>query len=90
MKPDSSGFLRFLKDEKFIEWKLFPSDEMNAYWDDFLQRHPSERENVVLAEAHFRNVRLSPYKLSIEKKEEAIKRLERSVRTFENKKKSAV
>jgi hypothetical protein len=87
MKPDSSGFLRFLKDEKFIEWKLFPSDEMNAYWDDFLQRHPSERENVVLAEAHFRNVRLSPYKLSIEKKEEAIKRLERSVRTFENKKK---
>ncbi|RNC66813.1 FecR family protein [Proteiniphilum sp. X52] len=87
MKTDSSGFLRFLKDEKFIEWKLFPSDEMNAYWKDFLQKHPGERENISLAEAHFRNVRLSSHNLSGEKKEEAFKRLEQSVHTFQNKKK---
>lgn len=87
MKTDRSGFLRFLKDEKFIEWKLFPSDEVNAYWEDFLQKHPDERENMALAEAHFRNVRLSSYHLSREKKEEAIKRLEQSVRTFNNQKK---
>ncbi len=88
MKTDSSSFLRFLKDEKFIEWKLFPSDEVNTYWEDFLQKHPDERENMALAEAHFRNVRLSSYNLSREKKEEAIKRLEQSVHTFENKKKA--
>ena len=87
MKTDSSGFLRFLKDERFIEWKLFPSDELNAYWDDFLRKHPGERENMALAEAHFRNVRLSSHNLSEEKKEEAIKRLEQSVHTFQNKKK---
>ncbi len=87
MKTDNSGFLRFLKDERFIEWKLFPSDELNAYWDDFLRKHPDERENMTLAEAHFRNVRLSSHNLSGEKKEEAIKRLEQSVHTFQNKKK---
>ena len=46
MKTDSSSFLRFLKDEKFIEWKLFPSDEVNTYWEDFLQKHP-DRKSVV-------------------------------------------
>lgn len=86
MKTDSSGFLRFLKDEKFIEWKLFPSDDVNAYWDDFLQKHPDERENIALAEVHFRNIRLSSHNLSREKKQEAIKRLEQSVSTFNKKK----
>lgn len=88
IKSDRFGFLRFLKDEKFIEWKLFPSDEVNAYWEDFLQKNPNERENITLAEAHFRNVRLSSYNLSRDKKEEAIKRLEQSVYTFNNKKKT--
>lgn len=87
MKTDNSGFLRFLKDKKFIEWKLFPSDEVDAYWEDFLQKHPEERKNIALAEAHYRNIRLSSHNLSKEKKEEAIKRLEHSVDTFKKKKK---
>ena len=52
-KHKKNDFLRFLKDEKFIEWKLFPSDELTAYWENFLQEHPNERENMTLAEEHF-------------------------------------
>lgn len=87
MKTENPGFLRFLKDEKFIEWQLFPSDEMNAYWEDFLRDHPGERDDMSLAEAHFRNIRLSSTPCLTEKlKEEAIERLEQSVRAFHKKK----
>ena len=30
----------FLKDEKFIEWKLTPSNEIDKYWKDFLKEKP--------------------------------------------------
>lgn len=86
-KHKKNDFLRFLKDEKFIEWKLFPSDELTAYWENFLQEHPNERENMTLAEEHFRNIRLSSYSLSPEKKEEAIIKLEHSIHTFNTKRK---
>lgn len=84
-KTGQSGYLRFLKDEKFIEWKLFPTDELTVYWEDFLHRHPGERENMDLAEGHFRNIKLSAYHASREKKEETIKRLEQSVRQYQRK-----
>lgn len=86
-KTDNTDFIRFLKDETFIEWKLFPTDELDSYWNDFLQQHPGERKNIELAEKHFRNVNISSHKLPREKKHEAIKRLDQSLRTYNRKRK---
>ena len=41
-KTDRLGFLRYLKDEKFIEWKLLSSDELSAYWEEYLKNNPDE------------------------------------------------
>lgn len=85
LKTDNNNFLRFLKDEKFIEWKLFPTDELNRYWEEYLQQHPGERDNIQLAEKHFRNINVSSLKMSQEKKKEAIYRLEQSLNTYNRK-----
>ena len=82
---DNRDFLRFLKDEKFIEWKLFPSDELDEYWNKFLQQFPSERKNVELAEEHFRHIKLFPYKQTAGKKQKAAKQLEQSLRRYRRK-----
>ncbi len=87
MNTNKYNFLRFLKDEKFIEWQLFPSDELTTYWESFLQEHPYEKENIALAKNFFQNIQLSSYNLSVEKKEEAIKKLEHSVHAFTVRKK---
>ncbi len=84
-KTDHTDFVRLLKDETFIEWKLFPTDDLDSYWNDFLQQHPEERKNFELAEKHFRNVSISSHKLPREKKREAIKRLNQSLRTYNRK-----
>lgn len=81
LKTENS-FVRFLKNEKFIEWKLFPTDELNRYWQEYQQYHPDERDDILLAEQHFQNINISSVKLPEEKKQEAIRHLERSLRTY--------
>lgn len=85
LKTDNNRFIRFLKNEKFIEWKLLPSDELDEYWNEYLQLHPDERDDVQLAEEHFKYVNLSPLKTSFEKKQKAFLRLERSLAAFNRK-----
>jgi len=84
-KTDDNNFLRFLKNEKFIEWKLFPTDELNRYWDEYLEQHPSEKENILLAEKHFQSIDISSMKMLPERKQEAIHRLEQSLDTYKRK-----
>lgn len=87
LKTDYPDFIRYLKNEKFIEWKFFPTDELNAYWNEFLQNNPEEQENIELAEQHFRRIGFSPSALSKEKKAKALKRLEQSLDGFSRKRK---
>lgn len=80
-KPINTGFTRFLKDERFIEWKLFPSTELDKYWEDILQRNPEKRKDFEQAERYFRDiVQFSIPVLPQEKKLEAMKRLKQSLR----------
>lgn len=85
LNTDNNRFIRFLKNEKFIGWKLLPTDELNEYWEKYLQLHPAERDDVQLAEEHFKHINLSPLKASLEKKQEAFFRLERSLTAYSRK-----
>ncbi len=76
-----------MKDEKFIEWQLFPNDELNLYWENFLKEHAEERENVTLAKEYFHNIRLSSYGLPDKEKEDLRKKLESSIHAYDSKRK---
>ena len=82
---DNTDFIRFLKEETFIEWKLFPTEELDAYWNEFIENHPNERKNINLAEKHFRSVNVSSHVMPGHIRLEAIKRLEQSLRTYNRK-----
>jgi len=77
-----NNFVRYLKDEKFVEWKLLQTEELDAYWEEFIQKNPEERENLGMAEKHFRNINLSSFSLSPQRKKEALEKFEQSVRSY--------
>lgn len=84
-KNKKDDFVRFLKDEKFIAWKLCPTDELKTYWDEYLQLHPEEELLFREAETHFDRINLSSGQLSSEKKKKATERLFRSLQKYRRK-----
>lgn len=84
-QTDHNNFIRFLKDEKFIEWKLIPTDELDSYWEMYLQRHPGEREDILMAEKYLKKISASSLKMPQERKREAIHRLEQSLNIYKRK-----
>ncbi|WP_298651011.1 FecR domain-containing protein [uncultured Proteiniphilum sp.] len=85
LKTNDNNFVRFLKDEKFIEWKLLPTDELNVYWEEYLQQHPHEKEDILQAEKHLQRINVTSFKLPPEKRREAILRLEQSLAAYNRK-----
>lgn len=82
-----TSYIRFLKDEKFIEWKLFSTDELDNEWKLYLEKHPEEREDFLLAERHFNNIELSAFRISGDKKEEAAIKLIEAVDNYNRRRK---
>ncbi|KAF5036159.1 MAG: FecR domain-containing protein [Tissierellia bacterium] len=85
MRKENTDFVRFLKEETFIEWKLFPTDELDVYWNEFIKNHPEEWNNIEMAEKHFRKVNISSHKIPPEVKRDAIKRMEHSIQKLNRK-----
>ncbi len=79
LKTENNKYLNYLKDEKFIEWKLLPNDELNDYWNEFISKYPDEKEQLELAEKHFRKIKLSSFDIPKKKRVELKKRLKSSV-----------
>ena len=79
---DRTNFIRFLKDERFIEWKISPTTELDEFWDEYLLLHPHEREAFELAKKHFKNIHLSSYEITKQKRERAIKHMEKSLHAY--------
>lgn len=71
--------LRLMKDEKFIEWKLFPNDEINIYWEKYLIENPHDREIFDIASKSFPKVNISSNDVSDDKRGYVIERLTESL-----------
>lgn len=86
MKMDvGSSFIKYLKDEKFIEWKLLSSDELKLFWNEYLEKYPNEKTNIVLAEERLRALYSSKSQLSIHEKDVYMRKLEESLRSYSRK-----
>lgn len=85
LNTENNKYINYLKDEKFIEWKLLPNDELNNFWSDFVKSHPEEKENLELADQHFHKIKLSYFEIPEEKRVELRRRLKSSVESFNRK-----
>jgi len=86
-KNAEATHLQYLKDEKFIEWMLTPTDELITYWQHFIEEHPEERGHLLKAKELFNQFDLSSYTLPEEKKQKAVERLEKSLRDYRQRRK---
>ncbi|MDO5663879.1 MAG: FecR domain-containing protein [Bacteroidia bacterium] len=58
------SFADFLQDKKFVQWKLFPTNESEAYWNNFIEQYPNLAPLLKEAEKHFVNIRIEKDELS--------------------------
>ncbi len=42
-------FLKYFEDKKFVRWALKPDEQLDAYWNDYLGKNPSEKKQLELA-----------------------------------------
>lgn len=77
--------LELMKDERFIQWKVFPNDDINSYWEKYLAENPLEKDIFEQANKHFPTVRLSSNNVSYERKKYVIDKLAKSLNQKRNK-----
>lgn len=77
--------LELMKDERFIQWKVFPNDDINAYWEKYLAENPQEKSIFEQANRYFPTVKLSSNNISDERKEYVIDKLAKSLHQKRNK-----
>lgn len=80
-----SNFTKYLKDKKFIEWKLLPSDRLELFWNEYLKKYPEEKTNIVLAEERLRALYSAKSQLSVSEKDVYMRKLEESLRSYSRK-----
>lgn len=60
---DFNNSLDFLSDDNFILWRLSPTEESDAYWNDFRKNNPALENELDSAIAKFSKVRINDHKL---------------------------
>ncbi len=62
----------FIFEEKFIEWRLLPTDELNKYWEDFRKNNPELSYELDIAIEEFGSLNFDTYTLQEEEKKEIL------------------
>lgn len=62
--PSYSHYTDFLKDEQFIRWQLLPDEELNARWQDFMEKHPHLDEEIRQAIHYLKTTGLNKNRLN--------------------------
>ena len=53
------SYVDILQDERFINWQLMHDEESKAVWMEFVNQHPELINEIYLAEAHFKNIKIT-------------------------------
>lgn len=61
---------QWLQNKSFIQWRLFPSEEDNLYWEKFIQDNPHFQDEIEEAIRILKSIKLNTQKLSPEEKQE--------------------
>ena len=75
MKSNYSYFVDFLKDNKFIRWKMNPDDQLDEFWINFQNENPHLNTEIEKAEHYLVNTVLNKSSLSSSEKEILLKHI---------------
>lgn len=60
---------KILLDDKFIQWRLFQTEELDAYWEEFRKKNPHLNNELDQAIEEFKAVRINDIKVESTEKE---------------------
>ncbi len=60
---------KILLNEKFIQWRFFQTEELNAYWEEFRKNNPHLNDELDQAIEEFKAVKINYYKVETAEKE---------------------
>lgn len=52
-----------LEDSSFLRWRLFPTEEDELFWQDYIETHPDSEENITEAVRIMESLRINDYEL---------------------------
>lgn len=70
---------QWLQNKSFIQWKLFPSEEDNLYWEKFIQDNPHFQDEIEEAIRILKSIKLNTQKLSPEEKQEIFALIQKNI-----------
>ena len=76
---------QWLQNKSFIQWRLFPSDEDNLYWERFIQDNPAFQNEIEEAIRILKSIKLNTQKLSQEEKQEIFAFIQKNIEKKRNK-----
>ncbi len=59
----------FLQDDSFLVWRIFPQEEDNLFWENFIKEHPQKADEINRAIKILQSVDLNAYSLVSREKE---------------------
>ena len=74
----------FVLDKEFREWVMRPNQELNLYWQSFLEKYPEKQEVVRQAVEIILHLPLKRFEITEQEIMEIAGKLERSVTTYED------
>lgn len=87
LKNAKRNVLNLLNDPQFIEWRLSRSNELNRYWNRFIQQNPEMESDWIEAISLFDLIKLNDKKLSETEQEEIFEKILRKALTYTEKRK---
>ena len=70
---------QWLQNKSFIQWRLFPSEEDNLYWEKFIQDNPHFQNEIEEAIRILKSIKLNTQKLSPEEKQEIFALIQKNI-----------
>lgn len=65
-------FIKYLDDEKFVDWIAHPNRENDRYWADFIKENPEEKKHIELLKECLLSLKTKDEKLSDKEKKEIL------------------
>ncbi|WP_319503514.1 FecR domain-containing protein [uncultured Draconibacterium sp.] len=84
--------IKFLENPKFVQWVNKPSKKLDRYWNDYIENHESEKEQITLARTYILSLQSEPLLTTKETSKQIYFAIERKIEKLEirNKRKSFI
>ena len=80
----------YLVDIRFIRWQLMPDEELTAYWEEYLERHPDSTQEMQQAVSYLKKEGLNKKHFNEFEQQQLLKKIQHTIGQREQKKRRKI